>query len=468
MPRRAENPEHRKYFYPVEPPADLANHATWDTVCVPVPVPLLPYLPNLLAVYRWEGRVKHPDPAIRALFVEIWNDLISRFVTAESCLELSMGTLLRQNPANQCELQQSTDGQSWVLAFDFSRCQPKSSTTENYNTYNDIQNTVNNYNQTWNNNPGVPNFAPTTVYDGGNTANDQKRDKALCQAVSVLFETIVGLHREALENPQGRPVFEIVASLGFAIIGGLAAASFSGGVAAPVAVSAIVGAVSNAATQLGYNFSASVQADGMMSVKTDVTCCIYNALKGATVTQSAFQAAASSCGFPAGTAADTATVVSQYLQSQDVYLSFLKFVEDAYGIASLGIELPPCPCHCMTTSTQTYDFVPVLDQALTVETFAGISGEFVVLDAPYRVTLTFAAPTQVKELRIHVARFSSEPTYAVTLAGTVYQIDMSAVPGNGASGMGVLILPAAVEVSSIIFESAPPYWGYIQVAVCDA
>lgn len=253
--------------------------------------------------------------------------------------------ILRQNPANACQLQQSIDGgATWTLAFDYSLCR-SNSPSGNYTVYNDTQNTINNYNQTWNENPTVADFTPDLVYDGGETEADQMRDNALCYAVQAFYDSMVQFHANAVDHPPQRPIFEIIATLTFAILGGLAAEAFSGGFATPVVVGALVGAIGNAATQFGFNFNATVTAEQMASVRDDLVCCIYTALKGTPLTESAFQASADGCDFEEDSLqANTASIMSQYFQDHSVFLTFLKFMSEAYGIGQLGIELPLCPC----------------------------------------------------------------------------------------------------------------------------
>ncbi len=318
------------------PPAGIQDS---PYVCVRVNLFWIPHLLGFLAAGLqldawagaddgWAGR-QEIERLMRAL-----NDLTG-------CVSLGENTLLRQNPANACQLQQSQDGGlSWSLAFDFSRCRPNSP-MENLRFYTDIQNTLNTYNQTWNNNPTVPAFTPELVYDSSGPDN-ARRDAALCFALGTLYDSIMEYHLEAVANPPARPLFEIVLTLGFAIAGGLIASLGTGGAATPVAAAAIVGAIGNAAIALGITAIVELNRADFLNARADVLCCMYNNLKGETPTVANFQAAAG-CQFPPGAAANVAAQLSQYLQSQDVYLSFLKHMEDAYGISEL-IDLPPCPC----------------------------------------------------------------------------------------------------------------------------
>lgn len=273
--------------------------------------------------------------------------------------------ILRQNPADSCQLQQSINGgATWTLAFDYSLCR-SNSPSGNYTFYTDIQNQLNTYNQTWDENPTVGDFAPDLVYDGGETEDDQMRDQGLCYAVQMLYDVIAQMYVETVLNPPTRPMFEVIATLAFAIIGGLAAESFSGGLATPIVVAAVSGAVGNALLALGFQVGAAVTAEELESVKNDVVCCIYSALKGSTISESAFQAGADGCDFVEDSPeARVATVVSEIMHDHDVFLSFLGFMSEAYGIGQLGIELPLCPCEGITVAANVD--VPGVDTGFDV------------------------------------------------------------------------------------------------------
>ncbi len=53
-----------------------------------------------------------------------------------------------------------------------------------------------------------------------------------------------------------------------------------------------------------------------------------------------------------------AAIIAQYLGEHDIYLSFLKLMADAYDIAELGYELPPCVCEVQPPNISLVDTYP--------------------------------------------------------------------------------------------------------------
>lgn len=90
-------------------------------VCVRLSNKLVPYLLGLLEMYRWEDKLSGtPQEVVDGL--GLFQDLLV-VLTEGNCTGDNMAFKLRQNPLNACQLQQSLDGgQTWTLAFDYSRC----------------------------------------------------------------------------------------------------------------------------------------------------------------------------------------------------------------------------------------------------------------------------------------------------------------------------------------------------------
>jgi hypothetical protein len=237
--------------------------------------------------------------------------------------DMGCKTIFRQNPADTCQLEYSTDnGDNWDLAFDYSQCQPPSNSSQDYVVYQDIQDTINNNNNTWNNNPTVNNFAPDTVYD--NTPEDENRNAALCYALDVLYDAISQVVVEQTENPDGKPIFQIVVGVVFAI----GAAVITGGVAIPASaaiIAGLVGGVGAAVATLPFGLAAGITAGNFADAKEAIQCCMFQALANATVLEADFQTSLNNCGFSPGTNENVRLLVVELLQNRDIYLSFLKF-----------------------------------------------------------------------------------------------------------------------------------------------
>lgn len=373
MPQHAKNPEHRWYFYPVEPPETVLSWETWQTYSVCIPGPLIPYLLNVMRVYQWEGRVKSEYEDERKAFVEAWNDLIARVGAAVEC-ETMPYPIFRQNPLNGCQMQQSLDnGETWVTVMDASACsvpadpappmirlrqsptQPKlleqslnsgSSWTTAYDfslytigrnviqeqiLYNQTTNILNEYNQTWNNSPTVNNFAPSLVFNG--TSDDAHRDAAICYAVGIWYDAA---KTSAIELKRSGGDSQAAFAAGIAG----AAAGMIGSPVFGVIVAAVVGALVKGIETLFTNIS-----DGnWASARNDIICCMYEGLMGETLTEARFQAGVSACGFDTGSVSEAIReLIHLLLQERDVYLSFIRFASEGFQFAQYGI-LPDCLC----------------------------------------------------------------------------------------------------------------------------
>lgn len=89
-------------------------------ICVPINEEWIPvvigWLAGLMNPYEWQHDNANDGERIRGLV----EGLIAQFIGAETCGEPI--AMLRQNAENPCLLEQSTDGENWTLAFDFSLC----------------------------------------------------------------------------------------------------------------------------------------------------------------------------------------------------------------------------------------------------------------------------------------------------------------------------------------------------------
>lgn len=395
MPQHAQNPEHRWYFYPVEPPEDVLDWESWPQYQVCIPGPLISYLLNVMRVYQWPGRVKTDDPEEAAAFVQAWNDLVARVgasVESAECAPVPY-PIFRMNPDNHCQTQQSLDGgatwttildtsacqptippmiqfrqnptqpylleqshnsgTSWTTAFDYRKYKPSSSSSGDTTVYNIQNETINNETNIWNDNPTVNNYAPNMVYDPTPTPGNDQRDKAICYAIGAWYDVMKEAAISYVANQN-----DALAATGAA--GVTAAVSVFGTPFAGFLAGAIVGALVKGISV----FAAGLTAGRYDAARTDIICCMYDALQGDTLTQARFQASVSSCGFDPDTdSEDVRVLVNALVQEQAVYLSFLKAASTGFDYASFA-ELPDCLCgNCdeYDFTTGTHGFTALLE-----------------------------------------------------------------------------------------------------------
>lgn len=257
---------------------------------------------------------------------------ILRFMQGDNCGSDEMPTLFRQNPVNDCQLQQSIDnGESWSLIFDFSLCELNVQVDQGGNNYDFSRDAETTMNEFVTNYTTVNNFAPGLVYDA--SGEDFYRDEALCYAISVFYDSILALKLEQTRTAGGfRPLALLVGATIGAII-----TVFTAGVAGP-----IIGALIAAFLYAVPEWDADNDEARWNEVKDDIVCCIYTNLKGATVSEATFETALDGCDLDSP-ATSVALEIEQLLDDDEVFIMFLKLWEEGYRFGKIGI-LPACPC----------------------------------------------------------------------------------------------------------------------------
>lgn len=256
------------------PAADLPQSVDEEpAVCVRLSNKLVPYLLGLLEMYRWEDKLKGtPQEVVDGL--GLFQDLLIA-LTEGNCTGDNMAFKLRQNPLNACQLQQSFDGgQTWTLAYDYSKCTTPAVTEQRTDNVLTITELVSMYG--------------TNIPEDAIKPNAKDRPAAIvkamgiCAAALVVAESFTLLIDKAIEQSQDDWWGWLGAGLEIAA----AALAFAGG---PITIAGIVlgkAAVGLAATGLGVGAAIStytaLQDTGnplSPEEKDNFVCCLQTALK---------------------------------------------------------------------------------------------------------------------------------------------------------------------------------------------
>jgi len=283
----------------------------------------------------WQGDESEIDRAVQEI-----EALMNAMQKTTGCVELGENTLLRQNPGNSCQLQQSQDGGvTWTLAFDYSKCRPRPNQIElniqNETTLNTYVNTVNEYN----NDNSITVFAPQLVITGI-AETDDYINLAMCKATHDLvgWACEIELEKRAQDALIGGLIASVLGIVGTLVGAGIILTTAGAGTAVGFAVgSAIVGV--GASTWSGV----SSQVLGNELARSNVACCLYNAIKGQTPERNIFINALNGCSFPFGSdEAQIAGAIASILGGDGVHATWAKYASENLQYAKLG--LINCPC----------------------------------------------------------------------------------------------------------------------------
>lgn len=322
-------------------------------VCLRINILWLPHIMGALDVLTaWDAWQGDNDGLSARDEIE---KLFAAMKDGGACLEFGESIMLRQNPTNLCLLEQSVDGgDTWTLAFDFSKCGVIKAGQDNFtlNQFNTggvyTQNVWNDYQTNYDGTLGS--IAPELPY--GTTDEDAARDAALCAAlvrlIDIVCDVSISFYRD-LDEAQSARSAEI-AFFG-AIVGLIALAA-----AIPTAGASLVAFAAGASLMAaGFGLSFIVgnalydkwqahEIDQFQDelAKDDVVCFLYNELKGTDVTQADFATALESHGLT-GNAAAIADVTTEIIALEQNYAAFVEEWERDFSQTRLGIDLG-CPC----------------------------------------------------------------------------------------------------------------------------
>lgn len=289
--------------------------------------------------WNWEKTYSPGDERAKQA-AAYWREFLRTIQFTPTCDDGSCDDVkLRQNPDDPCELQISyDDGQTWELAFDYSLCQRPTvidfDAAIEFNTQivndNDVyQGDIINITNNW----------------GYGDENDVYRDEAMCwasrQFVDLMCDfAIRQLRAEAAEEKDDLQ-FAADIQTGMAFVGGLMV-GFS---VFPPALA--VGAIALAIGAIGTNIIAQLTSADVSDFQDDdakeaVACRIYDLMKGATPTFTAWRDALDGHSF-SGAAGAIADVCYVAMQSEDAFVQWLKLMADMIGVSQTGANLG-CPC----------------------------------------------------------------------------------------------------------------------------
>jgi hypothetical protein len=288
--------------------------------------------------------------------------------------------ILRQNPENDCQLEYSTDeGETWILAFDYSLCVPEfaetliQNSTEiiNQNTANNINSTVNNFTNTiWNNYvnnyiDSITDIAPDLGYGD---SDDSFRDAALCHALGEFVDSVCAAalaYFDELDNTAND--LRTSLALAAAIIGIVALAATGVGALATGPLAASAAALATQAGLWGAGIALGSALGGSLfdhftetnrepyeddEAKQAVVCCLLDTLKGANLDRDDF-IAAFTCGGLSDNAQSIHDACAIFAQEDATYAALVENLRIGYNSAKVGIL---GTCDCPYPSMVEYDF----------------------------------------------------------------------------------------------------------------
>ncbi len=251
-----------------------------------------------------------------------------------------MTQILRQNPDNVCQLQQSDDGGvTWTLAFDYALCSNLANADKALDEgINEIYRLLGDYDGT------LGSIAPDMVYDS--TATDEIRDLALCHATKEIVDIICEME---LKRREVSPILTTVGQVG-AVMAAILSIPSGGSSVVLFALGASLGAaIVGAGATIFSSFSDALL--GNEEVREKVACCMYDSLKGQAPTLNPFLQSLNGCGFAGGSSeAQLRGAISGLLDEPHVYHTFINRLQQGYKYAEMG--LVDCPCD----SPMTYYF----------------------------------------------------------------------------------------------------------------
>jgi hypothetical protein len=279
---------------------------------------------------------------------------ILKFMQGMECMDFA----LRQNPADDCILQQTTDGgTTWTDVFDFSQCvtiQDKSYQISIQNQVTNVQETfIDIYNNYTANYAGLPSDVYPALEQPAAGTDDSALKAALCNAIWELIRNAcnaaVSYYTESINQSQGEANF-LLAIAAFALTAlALAAAVPTAGaslVALGGSAALIAGGIGLGAGLANYlvDFWQQHTIDQFQDTEAmeEVACYLVDELEAGNKSLAAMQAALVGHGLT-GNAGVIADFLAILLSHDSTYAAFLDKWNNNKQYADAGIDLY-CPC----------------------------------------------------------------------------------------------------------------------------
>lgn len=394
-------------FRPIAPPTTGIFDEPLMSICFNVK--WAAHIDGVLERLMWRDAWKG-DKATQLWAIDQIQRLMSLMLLRNPCGETMTNFKLRQNPANPCQLQQSTNnGASWALAFDYSLCQQRNLGNEYL-----IEQNIQNIYQTWNNtttNTEINQYAPEQTFRSSTGDSEElldARDKALCSAlqiyVAAFCETILEL------NSLGFFAANLVAAgLGVAgaVIGaiGVIGAAPSGGTSLPVFLG-LSAAVIGLGSSLFQGLTEAILKD--TDARQELACCMYKNLRDQVPNQASFIASADGCDDLSANAEMMRSHLAETLNgidATDQFHAFINLLGEQTRYGELGL-LPDCPCDECILEEIVYPIVAGGDERLLISSDSGLALGGRYLTSPHTITAVFDEPERrILSVVLTVRRF---------------------------------------------------------------
>lgn len=332
-----------------------------ETVCFQISIPNEIYhitafwgcLQQLAEWWNWQRDEDHRATLVAQVWRRTLNTAHASFVD-HNCGGETM-FLLRQNPDDSCQLQQSVDGgDTWTLAFDFGLCIPPQIETIG----SGVQTLVDNL---WGNatSPTQINvYAPITTWiytQGESSESQEQRMQALCYAAKVMVDIAM---QALIDAYQGVITLTDLAQAVLGIIGALTVLT---GVSAWVGIGAAIAAAALEAFQF-------LTLDDLENIANDeirqfVACKLLLNLQTRPVTEFAFKTALDAVDTSCYTEDEARaiaimnSVLTNDAQIGDMYRGFINALGESTLAARAGLIGETCIC-----PEETWSYCLPLDQ----------------------------------------------------------------------------------------------------------
>lgn len=255
--------------------------------------------------------------------------------------------VLRQNPLNDCQLQQSLDsGATWQTVFDYGLCKPAMTYNEITNNHSEATTIINEINNRYDGNS--ISIMPY-VGDVDNATVD-----SLCLScrifVSAIRSMVLDLKKQQ-EATQDTSLGFLAAAFGAgaSVAGGVAGLATGAGIGAALIAASPYIAFGLAAAAVGTSVAALFNSEDLSAYEDnsawdELTCIMYQYLKGRAINQNTFKFSIAARPPENANAAIVRRTIQPFFESLDLYLIFLDSWAKARDILLLEPTIFECEC----------------------------------------------------------------------------------------------------------------------------